>query len=51
MVLLGKYSFGINAVIILLAGITQGWETALYTIISIYITSLSWIEFIRFIKI
>ena len=36
----GKYSFGINAVIILLAGITQGWETALYTIISIYITSV-----------
>ncbi|MFR4992030.1 MAG: YitT family protein, partial [Turicibacter sp.] len=29
-----------NAVIILLAGITQGWETALYTIISIYITSV-----------
>lgn len=36
----GKYSFGINAVIILLAGITQGWETALYTIISIYITAV-----------
>ena len=36
----GKYSFGINAVIILLAGITQGWETALYTIISIYNTSV-----------
>ena len=36
----GKYSFAINAVIILLAGITQGWETALYTIISIYITSV-----------
>ncbi len=36
----GKYSFGINAVIILLAGVTQGWETALYTIISIYITSV-----------
>ena len=36
----GKYSFGINAVIVLLAGITQGWETALYTIISIYITSV-----------
>ncbi|MDO4925669.1 MAG: YitT family protein [Turicibacter sp.] len=36
----GKYSFSINAVIIFLAGITQGWETALYTIISIYITSV-----------
>ena len=36
----GKYSFSINAVIILLAGLTQGWETALYTIISIYITSV-----------
>ena len=36
----GKYSFMINAVIILLAGLIQGWETALYTIISIYITSV-----------
>ena len=35
----GKYSFMINAVIIIIAGMTQGWETALYTIISIYITS------------
>ena len=35
----GKYSFMINAVIILIAGMAQGWETALYTIISIYITS------------
>ena len=33
----GKYSF---AIIILIAGLTQGWETALYTIISIYITSV-----------
>lgn len=36
----GKYSFAINAIIILIAGLTQGWETALYTIISIYITSV-----------
>lgn len=36
----GKYSFSINAVIILIAGLTQSWETALYTIISIYITSV-----------
>lgn len=36
----GKYSFAINAVIILIAGLTQSWETALYTIINIYITSL-----------
>ena len=36
----GKYSFAINAVIIVLAGVTQSWETALYTIISIYITSV-----------
>ncbi|MDE5977017.1 MAG: YitT family protein [Turicibacter sp.] len=36
----GKYSFGINGIIILLAGMTQGWETALYTIISIYITAV-----------
>lgn len=36
----GKYSFSINVVIIFFAGITQGWETALYTIISIYITSV-----------
>ncbi len=36
----GKYSFAINVVIILIAGFTQSWETALYTIISIYITSV-----------
>ncbi|MTN10770.1 YitT family protein, partial [Turicibacter sanguinis] len=35
----GKYSFSINAIIILIAGLTQSWETALYTIICIYITS------------
>ena len=34
----GKYSFSINAIIILIAGLTQSWETALYTIICIYIT-------------
>lgn len=36
----GKYSFAINVVIILIAGFTQSWEIALYTIISIYITSV-----------
>ncbi len=36
---LGTYSFAINAFIILIAGFTQSWEVALYTIISIYITS------------
>ncbi|MDB8567963.1 DUF2179 domain-containing protein [Turicibacter sanguinis] len=36
----GKYSFSINAIIILIAGLTQSWETALYTIICIYITSV-----------
>ncbi|MGL4335525.1 MAG: YitT family protein [Turicibacter sp.] len=36
----GKYAFSINVVIILIAGITQSWEIALYTIISIYITSV-----------
>ena len=35
----GSYSFAINAAIILIAGISQSWEVALYTIISIYITS------------
>ena len=36
----GKYSFSINAIIILIAGLTESWETALYTIICIYITSV-----------
>ncbi len=36
----GKYSFSINAIIILIAGLTQSWETDLYTIICIYITSV-----------
>ena len=36
----GKYSFSINAIIILIEGLTQSWETALYTIICIYITSV-----------
>ena len=36
----GKYSFSINAIIILIAGLTQSWETALYTLICIYITSV-----------
>lgn len=35
----GKYSFMINVVIILVAGLTQSWETAMYTIISMYITA------------
>lgn len=35
----GKYSFIINAVIILIAGLTFGWETALYTLINMYITA------------
>ena len=36
----GKYSFFINALVILIAGAYQNWEIAMYTIISIYITSL-----------
>lgn len=36
----GTYSFAINVVIVLIAGFTQSWEIALYTIISIYITSV-----------
>ena len=36
----GKYSFIINIFIILAAGYYQSWEIAMYTIISIYITSI-----------
>ncbi|AYE37433.1 YitT family protein [Companilactobacillus zhachilii] len=36
----GQVSFAINAVIITIAGFTFGWELALYTIISIYITNV-----------
>lgn len=36
----GKYSFFINAVVIIIAGAYQSWEVAMYTIISIYITSM-----------
>jgi len=36
----GKYSFVINAVVIAIAGAYQSWEIAMYTIISIYITSM-----------
>ena len=36
----GKYSFGINALVILVAGYSQSWEVAMFTIISIYITSI-----------
>lgn len=35
----GKYSFMINAVVILITGLTQGWETSLYSIICIFIAS------------
>ena len=35
----GKYSFMINAIIILVAGVAFGWETALYTLINMYITA------------
>lgn len=36
----GKYSFIINAFVIFVAGYYQSWEVAMYTIISIYITSV-----------
>ena len=36
----GKYSFIINAFVIFVAGYYQSWEVAMYTIISIYFTSL-----------
>ncbi|MCL1991187.1 MAG: YitT family protein [Defluviitaleaceae bacterium] len=36
----GKYSFIINAFVIGVAGYYQSWEVAMYTIISIYISSL-----------
>ena len=36
----GKYSFIINAFVIFVAGYSQSWEIAMYTIISIYITSV-----------
>ena len=36
----GKYSFIINAFVIFVAGYYQSWEVAMYTIISIYITSI-----------
>ena len=36
----GKYSFIINAFVIFVAGYYQSWEIAMYTIISIYITSI-----------
>jgi uncharacterized membrane-anchored protein YitT (DUF2179 family) len=35
----GKYSFIVNAVIILVAGLVHGWTIALYTLINIFITS------------
>ena len=36
----GKYSFIINAFVIFVAGYYQSWEVAMYTIISIYMTSV-----------
>ena len=36
----GKYSFLINAIVIFVAGSYQSWEVAMFTIISIYITSI-----------
>ena len=36
----GKYSFIINAFVIFVAGYYQSWEVAMYTIISIYFTSV-----------
>ena len=36
----GQVSFAVNAVIITIAGFAFGWELALYTIISIYITNV-----------
>lgn len=36
----GKYSFIINAIVVGVAGYYQSWEVAMYTIISIYITSI-----------
>lgn len=36
----GKYSFIINAFVIFVAGYSQSWEVAMYTIISIYIASV-----------
>ena len=36
----GKYSFVINAIVIAIAGAYQTWYVAMYTIISIYITSI-----------
>jgi len=36
----GKYSFIINAVIILVAGMIYGWEVALFTLINMYITAV-----------
>ena len=35
----GKHSFSINVVVILLAGLVGGWEIALYTILTMYIAS------------
>jgi len=37
---IGKYSFVINIFVILVAGYYQSWEVAMYTIMTIYITSV-----------
>lgn len=36
----GQVSFAVNAIIIIIAGFAFGWDLALYTIISIYITNM-----------
>lgn len=36
----GQVGFGVNAVIIVIAGIVFGWELALYSIVSIFITNI-----------
>lgn len=35
----GTYIFGLNAVIIILAGLLYGWEKALYTLVTLYVTT------------
>ncbi|MFD1472705.1 YitT family protein [Companilactobacillus mishanensis] len=36
----GQVSFGVNTVIILIAGMVFGWELALYSIVSIFVTNI-----------
>lgn len=35
----GKYFFSLNAIIILSAGLLNGWEKALYTLVTLYVTT------------